>query len=84
VRAQLESWLDDWEKNDQDEDDEEAAKGGLPERKKKKLLDAKTWERDARLVDTATALRREIGGDVFCNDWRGSFHAPTHGALQCL
>jgi type I restriction enzyme M protein len=39
----------------------------LPEKKKKKLLDPKTWERDARLVETATALRQELGGDLFAD-----------------
>ena len=50
-----------------EEESEEGApaKKGLPEKKKRKLLDAKTWERDARLVETATALRQELGGDLF-------------------
>jgi len=42
-----------------------AAKKGLPEGKKKKLLDPKTWERDGKLVETASALRRQLGGDLF-------------------
>src|SRR5205814_2325339 len=29
------------------------------------LLDAKTWERDGRLIETAHALRGELGGDLF-------------------
>lgn len=37
----------------------------MPEKKKKKLLDADTWERDARLLETATFLRQELGGDLF-------------------
>jgi type I restriction enzyme M protein len=37
----------------------------LPEKKKKKLLDARTWERDARLVETAHALRVELGDELF-------------------
>ena len=38
-------------------EDEEGggAKKGLPEKKRKKLLDPKTWERDGRLVEVATA-----------------------------
>jgi type I restriction enzyme M protein len=63
MRPQLESWLDDYGKTDDEEDEEESK--GLPDRKKKKLLDAKTWERDGRLVQTADALRNEIGGDLF-------------------
>ena len=45
--------------------DEAPAKKGLPEKKKKKLLDAKTWERDGKLVEVATALREELGGELF-------------------
>jgi len=63
VRAQVETWLNDYGKSD-DEDEAEEAKG-LPEKKKKKLLDAKTWERDGRLVETAHTLREELGGDLF-------------------
>jgi len=37
----------------------------LPEKKKKKLLDAKTWERDAKLVEIATALRHELSDGLF-------------------
>jgi type I restriction enzyme M protein len=63
----LEKRLADWGNDDEEDDSEEgeAKKKGLPEKKKKKLLDAKTWERDACLVETATALRKEIGGDLF-------------------
>src|SRR6185312_10147201 len=50
---------------DDDEESEDGAKKGLPEKKKKKLLDAKTWDRDAHLVETATALRKEIGDKLF-------------------
>ncbi len=63
LRAQVETWLDDYGKIDNDEDSEDSK--GLPEKKKKKLLDAKTWERDGRLVETAHALREELGGDLF-------------------
>ncbi|MEK7810316.1 MAG: SAM-dependent DNA methyltransferase, partial [Pseudomonadota bacterium] len=57
----------DWGGDEDDSDDEEdgSAKKGLPEKKKKKLLDAKTWERDARLVEMATALRGALGDKLF-------------------
>ena len=42
-----------------------APKKGLPEKKKKKLLDAKTWERDGRLVEVATKLREALGDTLF-------------------
>ena len=34
--------------------------------KRKKLLDPKPWERGARLVDVATALRQELGRIAGC------------------
>jgi len=69
TRSELEQALADWGANDEGEEEDEGdnapAKKGLPEKKKNKLLDAKTWQRDGRLVEVATALRQEIGGDVF-------------------
>ena len=63
----LEKRLAEWGNDDDEEEPEDGAtaKKGLPETKKRKLLDAKTWERDARLVETANALRQELGGDLF-------------------
>ncbi|MBU6162751.1 MAG: type I restriction-modification system subunit M, partial [Myxococcales bacterium] len=63
VAADVEKRLLEWG-NDEDESDEEDAgstKKGLPEKKRRKLLDAKTWERDGRLIETALALRRTLG-----------------------
>jgi type I restriction enzyme M protein len=59
--------LGDWGDDEDEDDDEEggSAKKGLPEKKKKKLLDPKTWERDGRLVETATKLRAALGDGLF-------------------
>jgi len=67
IAAALEQRLAEWGNDDDEEesDDTATAKKGLTDKKKKKLLDAKTWERDARLVETANALRKELGGDLF-------------------
>ncbi len=68
VRADVERRLAEWggaDGEDESEEDEDAPKKGLPEKKKKKLLDAKTWERDGRLARTATELRRLLGDGVF-------------------
>ena len=67
IAAALAKGLAEWGNDEEEEESEEggAAKKGLPEKKKRKLLDAKTWERDARLVEAATALRKELGGDLF-------------------
>ncbi|MEK7361349.1 MAG: N-6 DNA methylase, partial [Pseudomonadota bacterium] len=67
VSVALEKRLADWG-NDEDEGDEEeggGAKNSLPEKKRKKLLDPKTWERDGRLVDVATKLRAALGDRLF-------------------
>lgn len=67
VQSHLEKILSDWGNADEEEDSEEGStvNKGLSEKKKKKLLDAKTWERDASLVETATALRKELGDKMF-------------------
>ena len=67
VEVALETLVNEWGSSDEEEESEESAsaKKGLPEKKKKKLLDARTWERDARLVEAATALRREVGEQLF-------------------
>jgi len=67
VEKALETRLAEWGASDEEEVTEEGAtaKKGLPEKKKKKLLDAKSWERDARLVEVATFLWQELGGEVF-------------------
>ena len=66
VSAALEKRLADWGSDEDEAEDEEggSAKKGLPEKKKKKLLDPKTWERDGRLVEVATKLREELGDDA--------------------
>jgi type I restriction enzyme M protein len=71
VSAALEMSLADWG-SDEDEADDEAddeeggsTKKGLPEKKKKKLLDPKTWGRDGRLVEVATKLREALGDQLF-------------------
>ncbi|MDS4070008.1 MAG: class I SAM-dependent DNA methyltransferase, partial [Candidatus Competibacter sp.] len=67
VAAALEKRLADWGSDEDDGDDEEGggARKGLPEKKKQKLLDARTWERDGRLVDVATQLRAALGDTLF-------------------
>jgi len=67
VSAALEKRLAEWGADEDEGDDEEGggAKKGLPEKKRKKLLDPKTWERDGRLVEVATALRAALGDKLF-------------------
>ena len=67
VSAALEKRLDDWGGDEEESEGEEgsATKKGLPEKKKKKLLDPKTWERDDRLVEVAMKLREALGDTLY-------------------
>ncbi len=86
MRPQLETTLADWvasDEGDEEEDGDDAvAKKGLPEKKKKKLLDAKTWDRDGRLVDLANVLRKELGGELF--EDHNQFRDKVDAALKKL
>lgn len=64
LEQRLAEWGSDSEGGEEAEGDE-APRRGLPEKKKKKLLEARSWERDARLVEAATALREAVGGELF-------------------
>ena len=66
VAAQLEQRLAEWGSDDEDGEEEEgSSRKGLPEKKRKKLLDPKSWERDGRLVAAATMLRTALGDTLF-------------------
>lgn len=70
VAAALEKRLVEWGDDDEDGQGDDAEDGagarkGLPEKRRKKLLDPKTWERDGRLVEVATALREALGEELF-------------------
>lgn len=82
IQKKLEQRLNEWGAEDETEDEGEdaPAKKGLPEKKKKKLLDAATWARDATLVETATFLREQLGGEVF--DDHNIFREQVVAALK--
>ncbi|MEI6386208.1 MAG: class I SAM-dependent DNA methyltransferase [Spirochaetota bacterium] len=67
IEAKVGKRLAEWGGDDEDDDDGEggATKKGLGEKKIKKLLDAKTWDRDARLVEAATVLRKALGDTLY-------------------
>jgi type I restriction enzyme M protein len=58
------AWGDE-EAGDDEDNGDGGAKKALPEKTKKKLLDADTWRRDAELVATATQLREALGDGLF-------------------
>jgi type I restriction enzyme M protein len=84
VSAELEKRLADWGGDEEETEDEEGSgtKKGLPEKKKKKLLDPKTWERDGRLAEVATKLRVALGDMLFVdhNDFRDRVDAELNKA----
>jgi type I restriction enzyme M protein len=68
VKPQLETLLAEWGSADEEELGEDASAGPgqrIPEKKKKKLLDGRTWERDGKLIEAAQALWQEVGGELF-------------------
>jgi type I restriction enzyme M protein len=67
ISDDLEKKLGEWGAEQEAEETEEggAAKKGLPEKKKRRLLDPKTWEHDWYLVTVANALREDLGEGLF-------------------
>ncbi len=77
VEKALEKRLSEWGADDAEDDaggdcdDDESeggaakAKKGLPEKTKRKLMDASTWARDARLYHVANELRQALGDQLF-------------------
>lgn len=63
----VEQRLADWSSDEDEGEDEEggSAKKGLSEKKRRKLLDPKSWERDGRLIEVATSLREVLGDSLF-------------------
>jgi type I restriction enzyme M protein len=67
VSDALEKRLAEWGSDEDEGDDEEgeSTKKGLSDKKRRKLVDRKTWERDGRLVEVATMLRVALGDELF-------------------
>jgi type I restriction enzyme M protein len=85
VRPEVEALINKWsagESEDEDEENGETTKRSIPEKKRKKLLDPKTWARDGRLVEVANALREEIGDRLY--EDHNEFRAQVDVALDKL
>jgi type I restriction enzyme M protein len=67
VQSELENLFREWSNEDDEEEEgnDALAKKGLPEKKKRKLLDPKSWERDGKLAQAANVLRTDLGDVVF-------------------
>jgi len=69
VKKQVEAWLEEQGSSSDEEDgDEDAPKAkAIPEKKRKKLLDPKTWLRDLRLADIGGQLLKRFGNTEFAD-----------------
>jgi type I restriction enzyme M protein len=84
VKREMEQWLR-GDESDADESEEESAtrRKAVPEKRRRKLLDEATWQRDLRLLEAARRLAETLGGNVFpdFNEFRDRVDA-TLGALH--
>ena len=81
LRSEMNLFLDSWGGDDDESDEEEdAPKRTLPDKKRKKLLDASTWERDQRLVNAAQLLLEMFGDELF--EDHNHFRAEVGRALK--
>ena len=65
LEKRLEEWGSETEGEEEDEEGDVAVKSSLPEKKKKKLLDPKTWGRDENLYNIGLLLRDKLGSEIF-------------------
>ena len=87
LKPELEQRLREWNSGDDDAEDsdeegegESSRKGGIPEKRRKKLLDPGTWQRDAQLAAAAEALRELFGEELF--DDHNEFRSEVQSALK--
>lgn len=83
LKPEIEAWL----KGDSDDDDAEdgdedhaPVKKAVPEKRRKKLLDATTWQRDKTLFDLALLAQKVLGDAVF--DDHNVFRAEFDAAMK--
>lgn len=90
LKPAIEAWLKGEDESEEDESEdgdgdegEKVAKKAVPAKRRKKLLDAATWQRDKALMELAQMARKELGEAVFDdhNAFRARFDAAmkTHG-----
>ncbi|TXH39935.1 MAG: SAM-dependent DNA methyltransferase [Burkholderiaceae bacterium] len=81
LKPEIEVWLrgdnEDDEEEESDDEDTKPARKAVPEKRRKKLLDLSTWQRDKTLLELATLARQEMGDGVFDdhNAFRERFEA---------
>lgn len=88
LKHEIESWLkgdagEDEDEPEGDEGESTPARKAVPEKRRKKLLDATTWQRDKTLIELALLAQQELGEGIFDdhNDFRARFEAAIakHG-----
>jgi type I restriction enzyme M protein len=84
LKPELEQRLREWSSGDdldgEDNDEEADAKPGIPEKRRRKLLDPGTWQRDAQLAAAAEALREMFGEELFHD--HNEFRSEVQSALK--
>ena len=95
LKPEIEAWLkgddsgdgdDAADSNDEDGEDSAPAKKAVPEKRRKKLLDAATWQRDKALLHLALLAQQDLGDAVFDdhNVFRERFDAAMKAQGQKL
>jgi type I restriction enzyme M protein len=88
LKPEIEAWLkgdtgEDEDEPDGDDDESTPAKKAVPEKRRKKLLDSATWQRDKTLIELALLAQQELDDGMFDdhNDFRARFEAAMgkHG-----
>lgn len=80
-KPEIETWLRGEDTDTESDDDEgKPAKKSIPEKRRKKLLDIATWQRDRDLVELGLRLREELGEDIF--DDHNVFRERVEAALK--
>lgn len=88
LKPEIEAWLkgdtgEDEDEPEGDDDESTPAKKAVPEKRRKKLLDSATWQRDKTLIELALLAQQELGDGMFDdhNDFRARFEAAMakHG-----
>ncbi len=85
LKPEIEVWLkgdgdDESDSSDEDGEDSAPAKKAIPEKRRKKLLDTATWQRDKALLDLALLAQQDLGEAVF--DDHNVFRAKFDAAMK--
>ncbi|WP_020650049.1 type I restriction-modification system subunit M [Solimonas variicoloris] len=86
LKPEIEAWLkgdsedEDADGGGEDGEDSAPARKAVPEKRRKKLLDATTWQRDKALLDLALLAQKDLGDAVF--DDHNVFRAKFDAAMK--